>query len=160
MIKKNICIVIPIYKEALNDFEVQSVVQCIKVLSDYTICIVYPKGLNIDFYKTKFVEIEQYVHFDTYYFKNLKGYNQLLLNVHFYKSFKNFDYILIYQTDSYVFRDELLAWAKKGYDYIGGIWFKDYHVSPLKGAKVWFAGNGGLSLRKIGSLYKSVKFDV
>ena len=29
--------------------------------------------MNVDFYKTKFVEIEKYVHFDTCYFENLKG---------------------------------------------------------------------------------------
>ena len=51
MDKKKICVVIPIYKESLNDYEIQSVEQCIRVLSDYTIHFVCPQGLNIDFYK-------------------------------------------------------------------------------------------------------------
>ena len=30
--------------------------------------------------------------------------------------------MLIYQLDAYVFKDELLNWANKGYDYIGAPW--------------------------------------
>jgi len=154
MNKKEICIVIPIYKETLNVFEIQSVEQCIKVLSDYMIHFVCPVELNVDFYKEKFPEIKSFTFFEMNYFKSIEGYNKLMLSPVFYKAFDGFEYMLVYQTDCYVFRDELLTWANKGYDYIGGVWFEDYHLSPYKGAKVWFAGNGGFSLRKIESLYK------
>jgi len=49
MNKNEICVVIPIYKEILNSFEIQSVEQCVKVLSDYTIHFVCPNDLNISF---------------------------------------------------------------------------------------------------------------
>ena len=148
MNKSQICIIIPIYKEILNDFEIQSVEQCIKVLSDYTIHFVCPEVLNMNFYKTKFSEIENFVFFDEKYFKDVSGYNRLMLCADFYKTFKKFDFMLIYQTDCFVFRDELLAWAMKGFDYIGGVWFDNYHDNPYLGANIWHAGNGGLSLRK------------
>jgi len=149
MNKKEICIVIPIHKETLNSFEIQSVEQCVKVLSDYTIHFVCPKGLNVDFYKEKFTGIENFNFFDKHYFEGIKGYNRLMLGVGFYKAFDKYKYMLVHQTDCYVFRDELLDWANKGFDYIGGIWFEDYHGKPNLGAKIWYPGNGGFSLRKI-----------
>ena len=149
MIKKEICIVIPIYKETLNVFEIQSVKQCVKVLSDYTIYFVCPKGLNVDFYKVNFLSIANFTYFDKHYFENLSGYNRLLLSVGFYKAFSSYKYMLIHQTDCYVFRDELLDWANKGYDYIGGIWFEEFVGNPYLGSQLWQAGNGGFSLRKI-----------
>jgi len=60
--------------------------------------------------------------------------------------------MLIHQTDCYVFRDELLDWANKGYDYIGGVWFEGFVGNPYLDSKLWQAGNGGLSLRKIESI--------
>jgi hypothetical protein len=149
MNKKEICVAIPIYKEILNDFEIQSVEQCVKILSDYSICFVAPKGLNVDFYKAKFTAITPFVFFNESYFKDVSGYNRLLLDHKFYKKFSNFKFMLLYQTDCYVFKDELLEWANKDYDYIGGVWFEDYNGNPRLGAKLWQAGNGGLSLRKI-----------
>lgn len=154
MNKKEICIVIPIYKETLNVFEIQSVEQCIKVLSAYTIHFVCPQGLNVDFYKEKFLRIENFTFFDNHYFKDLGGYNRLMLSVGFYRTFNIYKYMFIYQTDCYVFRDELLDWANRSYDYIGGIWFEDYHGEPNFGAKIWHPGNGGLSLRKIKTMIK------
>jgi Protein of unknown function (DUF5672) len=149
MNKSHICVVIPIYKKQLNEFEVQSVEQCIKVLSEYVLHFIYPEGLNLDFYKKKFPRILHYIFFDEYYFKNLSSYNRLMLSVSFYSAFKKYLYMLVYQTDCYVFRDDLFLWSSKGYDYIGGIWFDDYHGNPYSGAKIWYPGNGGLSLRKI-----------
>lgn len=156
MNKKEICVVIPIYKGTLNVFEIQSVEQCVKVLSDYTIHFVCPKGLNVDYYKAKFSGIKNFIFFDNDYFEGIKGYNRLMLNPDFYKTFDNFEYMLVYQTDCYVFRDELLDWANKGFDYIGGIWFDDYHGNPILGAKLWYPGNGGFSLRKIDKIIKII----
>ncbi|MFV8342091.1 DUF5672 family protein [Flavobacterium sp. XS2P39] len=154
MNKKEICIVIPIYKKTLNSFEIQSVEQCIKVLSDYMIHFVCPKGLNVDFYKEKFIVIENFTYFDKHYFEDLSGYNRLMLNVHFYRTFDKYKYMLIYQTDCYVFRDELLDWSNKGYDYIGGVWFEGFVGNPYLGSKLWQTGNGGFSLRKIESIIR------
>jgi hypothetical protein len=149
MNKKEICIVIPIYKEALNEYEVRSVLQCIKILSDYSIYFICSKDLKIDFYKVHFPGVKRYTFFKSSYFEDLAGYNRLMLSAAFYKTFNEYQYMLVYQTDCYVFRDELLEWANKGYDYIGGIWFDDYHGNPNLGAKLWYPGNGGLSLRKV-----------
>lgn len=158
MVNKNqICIVIPIYKLQLNSFEIKSVEQCLKVLLGYSLYFVCSKQLDISFYKEKFPEVKQYAFFNENYFGNLKGYNQLLLSSLYYDTFKAFQYMLIYQTDAYVFKDELLTWSKKGYDYIGGLLFEGFRGNPQKGAKLWCAGNGGLSLRNINTFATVLK---
>lgn len=154
--KKNICVVIPIYKVHLNDFEILSVRQCIKILSDYTIIFACSEVLNVEFYEENFTEIKQYSFFENDYFNDIQGYNRLMLSAIFYKKFIRYEYVLIYQTDCFVFSDSLLDWANKGYDYIGGVWFERFIGNPHLGAKLWQAGNGGLSLRKTKKMIRVV----
>jgi hypothetical protein len=95
-----------------------------------------------------------------------------MLSLDFYNRFIDCEYVLIYQLDAYVFRDELKEWCSKNYDYIGAPWIlkPKYHnfffwlFLKLKafcyfiigrqckhlicGDKV---GNGGFSLRKVSS---------
>lgn len=154
MTKNDICITIPIYKEFLSDLEIQSVQRCIDVLSNYSICFVCAKDLDVYFYKSHFKEIKRYIFFHEKYFKSLIGYNTLLLNVGYYNAFSKYKYMLLYQTDCYVFKDDLLFWANKKYDYLGGVWFDNFHNNPDFGAQFWYAGNGGLSLRNVETMIK------
>lgn len=149
MDKSDICIVIPIYKDSLTYCEILSVFQCIKVLGEYSIFFICAEDLDLAFYKENFSQIDRFSFFETKYFESVEGYNQLMLNPSFYKTFGGYKYMLVYQTDCYVFRDELLVWAQKKYDYIGGLWFDDFVKNPEHGAQLCYPGNGGFSLRKI-----------
>ncbi|AMS26257.1 hypothetical protein AEM51_03710 [Bacteroidetes bacterium UKL13-3] len=84
-------------------------------------------------------------YFKKTYFENIKGYNKLMIAPSFYKAFKMYTFILIYQLDAFVFRDELKDWCNKGYSYIGAPWI------VKKNGLLEFddTGNGGLSLRKV-----------
>jgi hypothetical protein len=143
----NIGIVIPIYKLDLSDKEKLSVTQAFKVLKIYKFFFVAPRNLNTINYERYFEPYyHQFIRFDDKYFsQGLEGYNDLLLSEYFYKTFSEFKYILIYQPDAYVFRDELMEWCKEGYDYIGAPWLED------KDGKIKLngVGNGGFSLRNI-----------
>lgn len=151
---KNI-IVIPIYKTELSNFEILSVQQAIKILSkNNALCFVHPKNFDTQFYTNNFKLIQYYYSFDDFYFKNLEGYNKLLLSVDFYNQFKDFDYMLLYQTDAYIFEDNLAYWCSKNYDYIGGIWFEGYIKDVSESTNFLAPGNGGFSLRKIKSFIK------
>jgi hypothetical protein len=55
--------------------------------------------------------------------------------------------MLIYQTDAYVFSDQLDFWCEQGNDYIGAPWFDGY--STPSSTKIIGVGNGGFSLRNI-----------
>jgi len=115
------------------------------------ICIVTHKDLDVSYYTDLLLKAKinfSVEYFDVHYFKSETTYSQLLLSKAFYMRFADFEYMLIYQLDAYVFRDELEYWCKKGYDYIGAPWFEDC-ASHEVGAKLWKVGNGGFSLRKI-----------
>lgn len=167
------CIIIPIYKLEISDDEIISLKQCFKNLSNHQIIFVGPLDLDISFYK-KILERENLVveYFDQSFFKNIKGYNQLMLSKEFYERFVIYDYMLIHQLDCYVFKDELDFWCNQGYDYIGAPWLDYSYYRKSKIAKSKFlvkrffsslfldkyrskdiltyeVGNGGFSLRNV-----------
>jgi len=152
-------ILIPIYKSTLNLNETVSFKQCLKVLFNYTICIITYKELDISYYIDLMVEkkIKHRVEFfNKSHYNSLTAYNQLMISKSFYLRFKSYEYMLIYQLDAYVFRDELEYWCEQGYDYIGAPWFDDEsRISHnITNPKFIGVGNGGFSLRKIKSHIK------
>ncbi len=79
-------------------------------------------------------------------FRSIEAYDRMLLSPAFYQLFSSYDYILIYQLDSLVFRDELEAWCRAGYDYLGAPWFQSLSAPEPRLSRT---GNGGFSLRRI-----------
>jgi hypothetical protein len=67
-------------------------------------------------------------------------YNNLMTDPRFYRLFRDYEYILIFQTDSLIFPFSPFAIEDfMGWDYVGAPWI---HIPQSCG------GNGGLSLRK------------
>ncbi|MCE6989178.1 DUF5672 family protein [Dyadobacter sp. CY323] len=161
-----VAVVIPVYKSSLTEYEEISLAQCVSVLSDYPIKIAKPRGLTLDSILAKYPNIEL-VSFDDHCFKGIDAYNKLLISIDFYKAFEQYQYILIYQLDAFVFRDELLDWCKKGYDYIGAPSFhhEEFDALPAGSHSVFenalknrrFVLNGGLSLRRIPAFIRYLK---
>lgn len=144
----NVCVVIPIYKEKPTDWEIASFRQVLKVLSRYDIFLYTYQGLDLSIYTNESTNLNKdfnVEYFDQDFFSSVKGYNRLCLTVDFYKRVSKYEYMLIYQLDAWVFRDELEYWCNKGYDYIGAPFM------PPWGEQKWLVGNGGFSLRRIDS---------
>ncbi|MEN2412700.1 DUF5672 family protein [Flavobacterium mesophilum] len=174
MSKKLVKVVIPVYKEYFGELEEKSFLQCCKVLKDYEIVIVHPEGLNHSYLSEKHNNLT-FKSFSKHYFTTIDGYNELLLTPIFYESFLDSEYILIYQLDAFVFKDDLAKWCEKGYDYIGAPWIATSTDSfPMnvfntvarlfrskkknEREQIFFkVGNGGFSLRKVASHYKISK---
>lgn len=174
----NPVVAIPLFKKQPDKYEKASLRQCLIVLFRYRIVFFVPDDLDIDAYLIICEEENKEVHiirFDSSFFKSVDGYNKLLLNLHFYNSFRSHDYILIYQLDAWVFRDELDLWCQTGYDYVGAPWvdmdiYRWFSLKPYpfelkclhrvlgKGKFLKKVGNGGFSLRKIDSIIKNLKF--
>lgn len=181
MEKKDIVVIIPIYSSNLSEDEYVSLIQCVNVLTEYQIVIVKPEKLDVDFilFKYPLLTVES---FPNQYFAGLRGYNRLVLDEAFYTRFIKYQYMLIYQLDAYVFKDELLFWADKGYDYIGAPWIPPNHTYltrrgrfklflrrliylilknnkyKLKKYCNYQVGNGGFSLRKISKMIDVTRF--
>lgn len=172
--KKLVAIVIPVYKEKMSYYENIGFCRCLKVLNQYNIVLVVPEALNVE----EYIEIANrynykinIVRFPGCYFEGIAGYNQLMLWDGFYEQFLDYKYVLIYQLDCYVFKDELYYWCSQNYDYIGAPWMgelsqaglydylKKNYASKDSFLKAFLRkhfsstfediGNGGLSLRKV-----------
>lgn len=168
--KERVAVVIPFYKDTLSVYEQYALEQCSKVLCNYPVIAIKPESLDLSFLPVTMRSIS----FGDAYFKDVTGYNRLMLTAGFYRQFSDYEYILIYQLDAFVFKDELLSWCDKGYDYIGAPWEEKALNGPLGKLRfrirAWFyirynikrhnglpavkktmpgrVGNGGFSLRR------------
>jgi len=171
---KDIIIVIPVHRAQLTADERLSIAQCERVLGRYTIRFVAPKAVR----KVEGFEHISVVHFEDAYFQSVASYNRLMLSKDFYECFAEYAYILIYQPDAFVFRDELLSWAQAGYTYLGAPWILKakyrtwwgrlvlqlrglrYHLRGIPFRPLLLGdktGNGGLSLRKTAEFIHTCK---
>lgn len=172
-------ILIPVYKSKITSDEIISLKACLNVLGSHDIIFVAPNSLNLDAYVSICKSDIRVERFDDYYFDSISGYNSLLLSSSFYQRFLDYDYMLIYQLDCYVFRDELEYWTGLGYDYIGAPWLLYGYDSMSVFEKLQFelrrltssmlghfnkmhisfrVGNGGFSLRKTRILYEHLNY--
>lgn len=150
--KQQVVICIPVYKQELSPFEKASLKQLNQVLGKYPRVFIAPESLDFDYQEYgEGISVER---FPDYFFNNVSSYSALMLNLDFYQRFTQYEYMLIYQTDAFVFSDRLKEFCHMGYDYIGA------PVSRFDPA--WHAidartGNGGLSLRKISAAIRILK---
>lgn len=154
----DVAVVIPIYKSDLTDSELRSFKQCLKVLADHPLMLVGPAGLDTSFYDDLAGRSLHFIEFKRQYFTSIAGYSELLLSKKFYTQLEAYEYILIYQLDAWVFRDELSYWCGQGYDYIGAPWLEAPPITTNKAPIINLSnflknkvGNGGFSLRKVKS---------
>lgn len=142
-----VAVVIPVYKPSMNRNEEISFRQTLRVLGSHPIIIVCPEKLNLSKYNAIAGQFNRTIYresFEDKFFANIAGYNRLLLSKEFYQRFAQYEYILVAQLDTFVFRDELQQWCDKGYDYIGAplIWHNENRYYGV-------VGNGGFSLRRV-----------
>jgi hypothetical protein len=150
-------VVIPVYKSVPDADEIQSLAQCLSILAAHPIVFVKPYGLDISPYAAVCAQFNQPVEeisFDDFYFQSIAGYNRLLLSKIFYSRFGDYDYMLIYQLDAWVFKDELMEWCAKAFSYIGAPWFVGEDRSNANSDFMEYAGNGGFSLRRVPDFLK------
>ena len=146
--------------------EKASLRQCLTVLTAYPIFVIKPAGLQLTELAAEYPTL-QFRSYADRYFSGIDGYNELMVSRSFYESFAKFEYMLIYQLDAYVFRDELREWCAKGYDYIGAPGLEPAELSKLpveagdEYARILSQYrpvlNGGLSLRRIPALLRYIR---
>lgn len=145
----NAAVVIPVYKATLNEFEKISLAQVQKVLGKYQIIFVAPEGLKCDY----FIHGCRIYYFPKQFFQSTQTYNLLMEAPFFYKAFSEYEYILIYQLDAFVFSDMLEYFCSLGYDYIGAAWYPLQRLRHENKIYKIGVGNGGFSLRNVAKFY-------
>lgn len=168
--KKEVCIVVPMYRMNFTPYEKISFDQTYKMLSNFPIIFIHPKSIDLTHLRETYPLIS-FQSFDNEYFKDIAGYNRLMLSTELYQRFDTYKYILIAQLDTYIFRQNLLDFCQNDYDYIGAPWRKkklyqtwifSYFLDkkkarynkldkPCRQNLYGQVGNGGLSLRKVQS---------
>jgi hypothetical protein len=141
---KLVAVVVPLSnREELTADEEMSLKHLIHFLGKYDKYFVMPEGL--EFSRAGF-GIKR---FDNKYFGTVEAHRKLMLSPRFYKSFRDYVYILIYHLDSLVFSDQLMKWCETGLDYVGAPWIGVPGIVDK-------VGNGGFSLRKVDSFLKVI----
>ncbi|GAB3971099.1 hypothetical protein GCM10028806_20430 [Spirosoma terrae] len=176
-------VVIPVYKRTITNHESIALQQCMQVLGHYPVWLAAPHRLDLSYYLNLYPNLQVRT-FDDQFFTGIAAYNKLMLSNVFYEAFQDIEYMLIHQLDAFVFKDELADWCRKGYDYIGAPWLRDrdytsWHdelwfrikqkIATLAGLKkpdgitpreiisLNSVGNGGLSLRRVPAMLRSLK---
>ncbi len=150
---QKVVVVIPIHKPDPTKNELASFAQCYKILGMHPIRVVAPQELDTNAY-TKTVPDAEFLFIDKIWLSSVEQYNKLKISLYFYNLFKDYEYLLTYELDAWVFRDELLYWCDKGYDYIGAPWFEGYTYTGSN--KMVVGANSGFSLRSISATHKIV----
>ena len=76
----------------------------------YPLIFVVPNDKNFSYFQPN----DKVARLPPQFFKTLKAYNQLMMSTEFYKMFSDFDYILIYELDAFVFSDKLEYFCNLG----------------------------------------------
>jgi hypothetical protein len=92
--------------------------------------------------------------FPVRYFGSPERQRRLMLSESFYRAFLDYEFILIYDLDTLVFRDELLTWCRAGYDYIGAPGLLSGDTPPVGDSD---ASIGGFSLRRVRSCLRVIQ---
>ena len=166
-------VVVPLYKPTLDAAERLALAHNAEVLHRYPHVLLVPEGMPADEALALLPDGTDVsvVGVGTNWLgreNGIAGYNRMMLSREFYDLFADCEYILVCQTDAWVFRDELALWCDEGYDYVGAPWVKRrIYSNPLIACYLALrrrlfgrgrllrqslfdkVGNGGLSLRRV-----------
>lgn len=146
--------------------------QGVRILGKHPFVVVHPQSYSVAYLMQEYAGIRSLALPDEH-FESVGAYNKMMLSPWFYALFTDYEYMLIYQIDAYVFSDQLDYWASMEYDYIGAPWMlndKPYERligqwvmrvlqrRPIRNNHLHSAhlfhqvGNGGFSLRRISKM--------
>lgn len=150
--KHNIVVIVPVYYNKFSDLELCSLRQGIKILSKYPIVFVLPESLPIA--NDLALDNVTYKTVPDSCMDSIASYSRMLCSSDFYQMFSEYEYILIYQLDAFIFEDRLEYFCQLGFDYYGAPWLE----GTVSKKKTYCVGNGGFSLRKIQSCLKVLSY--
>lgn len=149
--KQKVAIVVPIITPQVEGDELTSLQQCLHVLGQRDIIYLCSDELDTTFYEK--INEQNHIPFHKHCFgqecfSSVEAYNKLCFSADLYTAFNQFEYMLIYQLDAFIFEDKLDYWCNQQYDYIGGPWLCHWS-NEVENLNHWEVGNGGFSLRRV-----------
>jgi hypothetical protein len=152
---KRVVVLMFTHKAEPDAYELLSFRQCCEVLGKHPIRLVCPRGMDLSAYCAIHPDIvADFI--DPKWFKSIRDYNLLKVLPWLYRRYAGYEFILTYELDAWVFRDELLDWCEQGWDYIGAPWFANYSRSVSDDEPLG-VGNSGFSLRNVQSALRALR---
>lgn len=168
--RSSVEIVVPVYKNRLNEFELRSLQSTFRHFGGlYLLVLLKPAQLDTSNLEQQF-PFNRIETFDDSFFDSINSYNRLMMSADFYRRFDHTEYILICQLDVFLFRNDLDRWLTYDYDYVGAPWVSKSKMGLIKNRFKMLVskylsgtrreriykyeikgkiGNGGFSLRKV-----------
>ena len=150
----SVIVLILVHKERMDPYEVISMQQCFRILGHYPIKFICPRGLN----NAHYLEINPKASFDfiaPHWQRTYMNHSTLKTLPFLFKRYQQYEYILFYELDAFVFRDELMEWCQKRYSFVGAPWIGNWNVSDTNSSFIG-VGNGGFSLRNIADHLRAI----
>lgn len=141
---RTVAVVVPVSaRPSFNADEELSLKHLCHYLGRYDKYFVVPAGSPVrrDGFRT--------VCFPRRFFGSAAAHNPLLFSRKFYRTFEEYEYILMHHLDSLVFSDELEQWCQADLDYIGAPWLPCPDTPWVKELRV---GNGGFALMRVSTV--------
>ncbi len=150
-----LAVLVPTHLEQLDEELAATLLHNASQLKGYRLEVILPDTCSPSWYESFFAEhgINGAVRrVWAGYFGSPAAVNKMGTDPAFYRMYQEFDYVLICHLDAWIFRDRLVHWMDKGYDFIGAPLFlpENDKVHFLQ-RMAPFGGNGGLSLRRVAS---------
>lgn len=155
---RRVAAVIPIHKPRLSAREAERVDLTLANCPEGTAFFVGPSDIASDGYRSRWPDVD-FRTFDPANFKDVAAYNRWMLTPDLYRCFRDFEFILVCQTDALLVKP-LPVHEPWSFDYLGAPWEPPWIVGwnpilrrlgtnglslPKRALNV---GNGGLSLRR------------
>lgn len=170
-------ILTPIYRPQLDDVECSLVRHSLNATThDYI--FLAPEGLDTYYYRRTFPDVEIRT-VEPWFLTGVRPYNYWLTSAEFYEPWKNWEWILLCQTDAVLLHEPFarLSQSSVMWDYLGAPWDPPVRTITIGSrilvrsgtgenrGPVWVGvvgsrhdvGNGGLSLRRVESFTRSAR---
>jgi hypothetical protein len=151
---RSLCIIIPVHQSVLSREEKTSLLACFAHLQIHDSFLVYPEGLNIEKYKEIHPALKEKP-VPAAWMSSIQNYNRMKVNPDFYRIFKDYDFIMTYELDSFIFSPDIESHFGFSFDFIGAPVYEGYR-NPQNGASFIKALNSGFSIRSVGTSIKAL----
>lgn len=150
----SLCVVIPVHKPMPSEEEVLALRACKQHLGEYSRYLLFPVGMDARAYLSVDPRLKLKP-VDAGWQSSIEKYNKMKLSESFYKLFAEYQYMLTYELDAYIFHSDLSGANAFKFDYIGAPFFEGYwqakpNAQFIKGC------NSGFSVRNIQSCLKAL----
>lgn len=146
---KKLCVVVPVHKAFLSEEETLSLKACYEHLNKYDCFLLHPKEMNVEHYVSIHPDLIL-MPVDPSWLSSTKSYNEMKMSLAFYQLFGQYNYLLTYELDAFIFHSRFDECNAFDFDFIGAPLFNNY-TKANRDAAFTKGCNSGFSMRNIQS---------